>query len=158
MLASRLARRHDNRVKGRALLKPKACVVLRHAIEIRHDSFIDARFVRLLRRHDIALVCAETVAWPRLMDVTSDFAYCRLHGSKELYASGYDEGELGQWAARVLAWASGTEPQDAERVIDRPARKRAQRDVFVFFDNDAKVRAPFDAEALIERLKEMRLE
>jgi uncharacterized protein YecE (DUF72 family) len=155
--ASKLARRHDSRVKGKALLKPKTPVALRHAIEVRHDSFINAEFIRLLRSHDIALVCADTVAWPRLMDVTSNFVYCRLHGSKELYASGYDLAELDQWATRVLAWAGGAEPADAERVIDKPARKRAGRDVFVFFDNDAKVRAPFDAAALIERLHEGRL-
>jgi uncharacterized protein YecE (DUF72 family) len=150
--ASKLARRHDSRVKGRALLKPKAPVALRHAIEIRHDSFIEPEFIRLLRKHDVALVCADTVAWPRLMDLTSDFVYCRLHGSKELYASGYDDAELDRWATRVLAWARGREPDDAERVIEKPARKRGQRDVFVFFDNDAKVRAPFDAQNLMECL------
>ena len=151
--AARLARRHDHRVTGRAVLKPKTGMKLRHAIEIRHDSFVDPAFVRLLRRHDVALVCADTVDWPRLMDLTSDFIYCRLHGSEELYSSGYDDRALDVWADRVAAWATGEEPNDAERVIDRPARKRKTRDVFVFFDNDAKVRAPFDAKGLIARVE-----
>jgi uncharacterized protein YecE (DUF72 family) len=152
--AARLARRHDYRVSGRSVLTPKATTRLRHAVEIRHQSFVDPAFIKLLRRHDVALVCADTVDWPRLMDLTSDFVYCRLHGSEELYASGYDDDALDVWAHRVAAWATGGAPKDAERVIDRPAHKRAKRDVFVFFDNDAKVRAPFDAKGLIARVEQ----
>jgi len=151
--AARLAARHDYRVSGRAVLTPKAHLRLRHAIEIRHDSFVDPAFVRLLRKHDIALVVADTVAWPLLMDVTSDFVYCRLHGSEVLYASGYEDTALDVWADRVAAWAAGREPVEAKRVIDSSGPKRARRDVFVFFDNDAKVRAPFDARGLIERVE-----
>ena len=121
---------------------------IRHALEIRHDSFRDPAFIRLLRANDVALVCADTVEWPRLMDLTSDFTYCRLHGSEVLYVSGYDEAALQAWARRIVAWARGREPDDAERVIDRPAPRRAARDVFVYFDNDSKVRAPFDAQRL----------
>src|SRR3546814_17219322 len=65
-----------------------------HAVEIRHESFRDPAFIDQLRNHDVALVCADTVAWPRLMDLTSDFVYCRLHGSEELYLSGYDDAAL----------------------------------------------------------------
>jgi uncharacterized protein YecE (DUF72 family) len=149
--ASQLARKHDARVAGRARLKAPTPMKLRHAVEIRHQSFVDPAFVRLLRRHRIALVCADTVDWPRLMDVTSDFVYCRLHGSEELYASGYGDDELDIWAARVKAWARGSEPKDAERIIDKAGPRRAKRDVFVFFDNDRKVRAPYDARALISK-------
>ena len=126
---------------------------MRHAFEIRHESFRTPAFIDLLRHYDVALVCADTVAWPRLMDVTSDFIYCRLHGSEELYASGYDEAALDMWAARVAAWARGTEPADAER-IGGPARRR-RRDVFVYFDNDMKVRAPADAAGLVERVTKL---
>jgi uncharacterized protein YecE (DUF72 family) len=150
--AAALARRHDRRVAGRASLRPTVPMRLRHAIEIRHDSFVDPAFIALLRRHDVALVCADTVAWPLLMDVTSDFVYCRLHGSEQLYVSGYDDEALDVWADRVVAWARGGEPMDAKRAIDRPGPKRGKRDVFVFFDNDAKVRAPFDALGLIRRV------
>jgi uncharacterized protein YecE (DUF72 family) len=152
--AARLARRHDHRLKGRAVLKPIAQTRLRHAVEIRHPSFVDPAFVKLLRKHDVALVCADTVDWPRLMDLTSDFVYCRLHGSEELYASGYDDAALDRWADCVAAWARGGEPQHAERVIDRPGPRRKKRDVFIFFDNDAKVRAPFDAQGLMRRVTE----
>lgn len=85
------------------------------------------------------------------MDVTADFVYCRLHGSQELYASGYDNAALDEWGRRIRAWAAGEEPADAERVDGR-ARPR-KRDVFVFFDNDKKVRAPANAMELIRRLR-----
>ncbi len=150
--AARLARRHDARVKGRAFLKPGPKRALRHAVEIRHDSFVTPDFITLLRRHRVGLVVADTVDWPLLMDVTSDFVYCRLHGSEELYASGYDDAALEVWADRVAAWAKGGEDATVTRVIDRPAPKRAGRDVFVYFDNDKKVRAPFDAHSLIQKV------
>lgn len=92
--AERLARQHGVRLKARAWLKAVHCPPLRHAVEIRHPSFVDPEFIALLRRYDIALVCADTVIWPRLMDLTSDFAYCRLHGSEELYRSGYSDQAL----------------------------------------------------------------
>lgn len=150
--AQALARRHDKRVSGRSWLRIEENQKLRYAMEIRHSSFVDPEFIKLLRRYDVALVCADTVSWPRLMDVTSDFVYCRLHGSEELYASGYDGKSLDQWAARVAAWARGGEPPDAERASNEPPPKRAARDVYVYFDNDAKVRAPVDAQGLIDRV------
>ena len=88
------AKRHDNQIKDRAWLKTDAKRALRHAVEIRHESFRDPAFIALLRKYDVALVCADTPAWPRLMDVTSDFIYCRMHGVEALYASGYDDGAL----------------------------------------------------------------
>jgi len=125
-------------------------------MEIRHTSFAVPEFIELLRAHNVALVCADTVEWPRLMDVTSDFVYCRLHGSEVLYASGYDDASLDAWAGRVDAWARGDEPEDAERVIKSRASRKASRDVFVYFDNDAKVRAPVDAQGLIARVEKLR--
>jgi uncharacterized protein YecE (DUF72 family) len=150
--ALRLARRHDARFKGRVWLQRQPRRRLRHALEIRHESFVTPDFVRLLRAHHVALVCADTVAWPMLMDLTSDFVYCRLHGSEELYASGYDERSLRRWAARITAWAQGREPEDAQRASDRPAPSRRRRDVFLYFDNDRKVRAPADARRLMALL------
>jgi uncharacterized protein YecE (DUF72 family) len=150
--AVELARRHDKRVSGRSWLRIDENGRLRYAMEVRHPSFACPEFVKLLRRYGIALVCADAVAWPRLMDVTSDFMYCRLHGSEQLYASGYDDKALDQWAARVAAWARGGEAPDGERASAEPAPKRARRDVYVYFDNDAKVRAPVDAQGLIERV------
>jgi uncharacterized protein YecE (DUF72 family) len=151
--AARLGRRHDDKLRAPAWLKVDTARPMRHAFEIRHDSFRTPAFIALLRKYDVALVCADTVAWPRLMDLTADFVYCRLHGSEELYASGYDNQALDIWAARVAAWAKGAEPTDAERV-NGPGRTR-KRDVFVYFDNDKKVRAPFDALALRERVEKL---
>jgi len=96
-------------------------------------------------------VCADSVPWPRLMDLTSDFVYCRLHGSQQLYAGGYDNDALDEWGQRIKVWAGGEEPEDAERVGGK-ARLR-KRDVFVFFDNDRKLRAPANAMELIRRLR-----
>jgi uncharacterized protein YecE (DUF72 family) len=148
--AAALGRQHDQRLKAPAWLDVGQPRPLRHALEIRHESFRDPAFIDLLRRHDVALVCADTVEWPRLMDLTADFVYCRLHGSEELYASGYDAAALDAWARRVRAWSRGREPADADRIDGRaPARPR---DVFVYFDNDIKVRAPADAHSLARRL------
>jgi uncharacterized protein YecE (DUF72 family) len=147
--AARFGRKHDDRLKAPAWLKADDRP-MRHAFEIRNETFRTRAFIDLLRKYDVALVCADTVEWPRLMDLTSDFVYCRLHGSEELYASGYDDGSLDEWASRVVTWAKGGEPADAER-IGAKGRKR-RRDVFVYFDNDAKVRAPFDATVLTERV------
>lgn len=147
--ALELARRHDARLDGRDWLAIDRKRKLRHAMEIRHESFVDAQFIALLRKYGVALVCADTVEWPLLMDVTSDFIYCRLHGSQQLYTSGYDAKAIATWSRRVAAWARGTEPADANRAAPQRNPKSAGRDVFVYFDNDAKVRAPFDAQALV---------
>lgn len=150
--ARETARHHESRMKGRSWLEKTPKRRLRHAMEIRHDSFVTPEFIDLLRRYDVAMVCADTVEWPRLMDVTSDFVYCRLHGSEVLYASGYGDKALDQWAARISAWAQGKQPDDGEQASDKPPPKRAGRDVYVYFDNDVKVRAPRDAKGLTDRL------
>jgi uncharacterized protein YecE (DUF72 family) len=143
-----VARKHDARMRGRNWLRSGKRRPLRHAVEVRHESFRSPAFIRQLRRHRIGLVVADTVEWPLLMDVTADFVYCRLHGSEQLYTSGYGTAALRQWATRVRAWSRGTEPRDAMRVMPRAPRRARGRDVYVFFDNDAKVRAPVDAAAL----------
>jgi uncharacterized protein YecE (DUF72 family) len=149
--ARRLARRHDHRVAGRSWIGRADDRRLRHAVEIRHESFITPRFVALLRRHDVALVLADTVEWPYFEDVTSDFLYLRLHGSEELYVSGYGDAALDRWAVRIRLWAAGRAPTDA-RCIGRGKTTVKPRDVYVYFDNDAKVRAPFDALGLARRV------
>jgi uncharacterized protein YecE (DUF72 family) len=130
-----LARRRDQRLKGRSRLAIDADRPLRHAIEVRHASFVEPAFLALLRKHDIGLVVADTAGkFPRLFDVTADFVYVRLHGDIEIYKSGYTPRALDEWAKRIRAW-------------DRDAK-----DVYVYFDNDMKVRAPFDAVNLMDRL------
>jgi uncharacterized protein YecE (DUF72 family) len=150
LAAAALARRHDARLAGRAWTEADAARPLRHALEVRHESFRDPAFVALLRRHAVALVVTDGVGWPRLEDVTADFVYVRLHGSEQLYASGYDDPALDLWAERCRAWAAGRTPPDAPLAAAPPRVRR--REVLVYFDNDAKVRAPFDALGLARRL------
>ena len=148
-----LAERHDERLAGRAWLSIDRARPLRHAVEIRHPSFVDPAFVALLRRHRIALVVADTAGrWPLLEDLTADFVYVRLHGDEELYASGYGEAALDRWAARIAAWRGGRQVADAHLASAKPAPQRARRDVYVYFDNDVKVHAPYDAAHLAARL------
>jgi uncharacterized protein YecE (DUF72 family) len=136
--AATLAKQHDDRVGDDAVTEAEADRPMRHALEVRHQSFVDDGFTELLREHDVALVVADTAGkWPLLREVTSDFVYVRLHGDTELYASGYDSDALDTWAKSVRGWAD------------------AGADVYVYFDNDMKVRAPYDAMALSERLADL---
>jgi uncharacterized protein YecE (DUF72 family) len=151
--AAALAQQHSDWLAGRAWTQTEHRRPLRHAIEIRHESFLDPEFVALLRRHRVALVFADSVEWPYAEDVTTDFVYLRLHGSKELYASGYSDEALDRWAARIQLWAQGLEPNDTRLITSDPApAATAGRDAYVYFDNDAKVRAPVDARSLRARL------
>jgi len=132
--AARLAEKHDHRVEGRAFTTAGANHRLRYALEVRHPSFHDPAFFALLRRHHVALCIADTAKrYPDFDEVTADFVYVRLHGATKLYESGYGRRSLERWAARIDGW------RDAS----------TRRDVFVYFDNDAKVRAPFDARMLM---------
>jgi len=158
--AAHLARQHDQRLDSdhsddRTWLhvsNQQKDTLLRHAIEIRHPSFVSEAFIQLLRRHSIGLVVADTVEWPLLMDVTADFVYCRLHGSEQLYASGYNDRALDIWAQRIANWSQGGEVHDGTRASQTDAPQRKARDIFVYFDNDMKVRAPFDARDLRDRV------
>jgi uncharacterized protein YecE (DUF72 family) len=133
--AAYLGRRHDQRLAGRAWTGVLEDRPLRHALEIRHDSYRTPAFPQLLRELGVALVVADTAGrWPQLFDVTADFVYVRLHGAQELYVSGYDEVDLAAWTDRIVNWTS------------------SGLDVFVYFDNDVKVRAPYDAQALQAQL------
>jgi uncharacterized protein YecE (DUF72 family) len=152
--AAELAARHDERLAGRAHTETDADRPLRHALEVRHPSFCTPGFIELLRKQDVALVVADTAGtWPYLEDVTSDFVYVRLHGDAELYTSGYTEDALDMWAAKVRAWQAGEAPTGEQTVGPAAPRRPEGRDVFVYFDNDAKVHAPYDAIGLIERLR-----
>jgi len=145
--------RHDRRLTGRSWTRSGRKRELRHAIEIRHTSFLEPAFIALLRRYDLSLVVADSVAWPYAEDITTDFVYLRLHGSEELYTSGYSNEALERWAARVKLWARGVSPNDARLIApDLTPPRHSARDVCVYFDNDAKVRAPFDARSLRARL------
>jgi uncharacterized protein YecE (DUF72 family) len=151
--AAGIAERHDHRLDGRAWTEAEVDIPLRHAFEIRHPEFLGPDFVALLREHDAALVFADTAGrWPYAEDVTADFVYVRLHGAEQLYASGYTDEQLDWWAARIREWRRGCQPSDATCVAPLANDAAAGRDVYVYFDNDAKVHAPFDAIRLKERL------
>ena len=148
-----LARQYEPRMEGKVALEVDKKRKLRHAVEIRHDSFIDEAFIALLRKYKVALVMADTArTWPSYEDVCADFMYLRLHGDKELYASGYSEEALDRWAQRIKAWSSGSQPEDARLISAKAGPKKASRDVFCYFDNDIKVNAPFDAQRLMAKL------
>jgi uncharacterized protein YecE (DUF72 family) len=131
--AARLAAKHDARLSGRAWLDVDADRPLRHAFEVRHPTFDTKAFLDVLHANDVALCIADTAGrWPAIDAITTDFTYVRLHGSRRLYASGYTRAELDAWAERI-------------------ERYRARGDVYVYFDNDVDVRAPFDAMNLAAR-------
>lgn len=137
-----LAREHDQRIDGRTWLEIEGQVPLRHALEPRSATFADPRAIDILRSHGVALVLADTAGrWPAFDAVTTDHVYVRLHGSRELYASGYTDAELDEWADRIRGWLDGSSTADS-----------LPRDVYAYFDNDARGRAPWDALALAERL------
>lgn len=148
-----LARKRDTTLMhGRTDLSIDRKRPLRHALEMRHPSFCDPSCMKLLRKHKVGVVVADTAGkFPYLEDVTADFVYLRLHGDAQLYASGYSDHALDRWGERIAAWAAGGEPSDAQRIGPR-ASKRARRDVYCYFDNDMKVHAPFDARGLMQRL------
>lgn len=130
---------------------------LRHAVEIRNMTFLNPWFVELLRKYQVAIVFADTAGkWPYMEDITSDFIYVRLHGDSELYVSGYDSKTLDFWSRRIKLWSQGLEPEDRLTMTDDPS-PRIERDVYVYFDNDSKVRAPVDAKELIRRLDDRRV-
>ncbi|MFL6521393.1 MAG: DUF72 domain-containing protein [Chthoniobacterales bacterium] len=151
--AARLAKEHDVKVKGRAWTKTDATRPVRHAVEIRHPTFMTAEFFELLRRYNIAFVVADTAGkWPYAEDLTADFVYCRLHGAEQLYVSGYNDKELDGWANRLEHWRKGKQAKDAKLVTDRKAGAAGCRDIYIYFDNDAKVHAPFNARTLATKL------
>jgi uncharacterized protein YecE (DUF72 family) len=148
-----IARDCEPRMEGRSYLSVDRKRRMRHAVEIRNASFVDPAFVELLRKYQVALVVADTAGkWPHHEDLTSDFVYIRLHGAEELYTSGYTDAALDEWRRRIESWNAGSQPDDARLISSKKPRRRASRQVYCYFDNDVKVRAPYDARQLLHRL------
>ena len=152
--AAELSKRHDERLKGREWTTAEVKQPIRYAMEVRHDSFKTDAFVRLMRKHRIAIVVADTAGkWPVIEDVTADYMYLRLHGDETLYVSGYSDPALNRWAEKLKAWKGGGQPAAPELLLPEvPPAKRKSRDVYVYFDNDVKVRSPRDAMGLAARM------
>jgi uncharacterized protein YecE (DUF72 family) len=151
--AAKIALGRDERLKGRESLEPDANRRLRHAVEVRHESFIDPAFIALLRKYRIAWVVADTPRpWPLFEDVTADFIYMRLHGATELYQSRYTSEQLDRWADCIRAWTRGGQPADARLISSEPPPPRASRDVYCYFDNTDKLHAPDNAAELMFKL------
>jgi uncharacterized protein YecE (DUF72 family) len=124
---------------------------VRHVVEVRHESFVTADFVKLARAAKVAIVLADSEKFPLIPDVTADFVYARLQCAAETVATGYTTRALDQWAARARAWEKGSAPDDLESLAGKPPERKA-REVFIYMINGAKVRAPAAAMALIERV------
>ena len=133
--AEAVAREHDHRLRRGALLDAAQPVAFRHAFEVRHPSYFCPEFYDILRARDCGFVIADTAGkFAYAEEVTADFVYVRLHGSSALYASDYTDEELEVWAAKTKRWMHG----------------RNGCDVYVYFDNDAKVHAPHNAMQLAD--------
>jgi uncharacterized protein YecE (DUF72 family) len=134
--ATKLARKHEARMEGRTFVPAAGARPIRHAIEVRHESFLNEEFYSLLKKHNAALVAAHSGGrWPQAARLTADFAYVRFHGSAELVKSGYRAKPLlNDWSKLLSGW-------------------RRLRDVYAYFNNDAFGNAAFDAIELQERIQ-----
>ena len=152
--AARLGEQHDARLEGRTHLAVKKNRPLHHVVEVRHTSFLTKGFLSLLRRYGIGNVVADTAQrWPLIEDLSGGICYVRLHGDEELYASGYSSRALRDWGKRILHWSRGEQVRMRHCLAEKcPVQPH---DVYVYFDNDAKVHAPFDAMALADILRDM---
>ena len=125
---------------------------LRHAVEVRHPSFVQPAFIALLRRYGVGAVIADHPEYPALYDPTAPFIYARLQSASEAEPAGYPDAALMQWTDRARTWASGRLPAELP-LLAPPSRKApARRDVFIYMINGFKPKAPAAAMALLERL------
>jgi uncharacterized protein YecE (DUF72 family) len=127
-------------------------LTLRHVLEARHASFMDPGFLDLARRRGVAIAFVDDEKHPGFHDLTAPFVYCRLRRCVSTIETGYPPADLERWAGRAHVWAAGSAPADLERVEPAAKVPAVPRDVFVYFINGAKERAPAAARALIKLL------
>lgn len=123
---------------------------LRHAVEVRHESFQSRDFIDLAREHGVAVVTAADSEYPQIGDVTAPFIYARIMGTTEDEKLGYSKKALDQWAARAKEWADGNVPKGINAI--GAAAKLSVKDVFLYVISGAKIRNPHAAMAIAERL------
>ncbi len=151
--AVRLAKKHTAKVEGRSYTKAAGDFPIRHAFEFRHPSFMTPKFMDLLKKYNVAVVFAHSgMKSPYTEDLTADFVYARMHGQETKYKKGYPEKSIEWLAKRVELWAAGRQSKDAQTISDAKPRAIA-RDVYIYFDTEAKDYAPKDAIHLLKRLK-----
>lgn len=124
---------------------------LRHAVEVRHDSFRSPDFIALLREYGVAAITSADADYTQIADVTAPFVYARIMGTQEAEPKGYSEAGLDRWTKAAQAWAEGGVPEGLEPV--GPAAKAEKRDVFLYVISGDKVRNPAAAMELIARTK-----
>jgi uncharacterized protein YecE (DUF72 family) len=129
-------------------------IALRHALEVRHDSFAVPEFVSLARRYKVVIVYADHAKYPGIADVTGDFIYARLQTGSDDNPDCYTPERLDEWAVRARTWAQGMTPSDLPRADPASDAPVKPRDVFAYFISEGKVRAPFGAMALMKRLSD----
>ncbi|MBV9240891.1 MAG: DUF72 domain-containing protein [Acidobacteria bacterium] len=152
--AADLAMENTIKKENGAFIGLIADIPLMYALEPRHESFFTEDSILLLRENNVALAFADSAKrFPYSEDITADFVYIRLHGSQELYASGYTDTELEWWAKRVRSWSAGREPRDAKKVVAGKFMAGEKRDAYVYFDNDIHSHAPHDAMTLAAKLR-----
>lgn len=122
---------------------------LRHAVEVRHDSFKDVTFVKMCRDHGVAIIFAADSEFPTIGDVTADFVYARIMGTDAKEKLGYPKATLAKWAERAQAWEKG---EDARKFAVAPAAPKKKRDVFLFVISGAKKKNPAAAQGIIAAL------
>jgi uncharacterized protein YecE (DUF72 family) len=142
-----LAKKNDGKLKGDPWLDATGVGEVRHALEVRHESFAVPEFLALMRKHNVAHVIADTADWPYL-DVTADFVYGRLQGAPG--ADRYEPAEVDRWAARARAWADGKSMTDGPTI--GPPAEAIPRDVELHFVATDKVHAPKNAMTLMTKL------
>jgi uncharacterized protein YecE (DUF72 family) len=122
---------------------------LRHAVEVRHESFRTPGFIALARKHGVAVVIAGDSSYPQIADLTAPFVYARIMGTKATEAKGYSDALLNRWAARLSTWAAGGAPDDLQYVDSRTGDDEP-RDVFLYVISGHKVHNPAAAMSLIK--------
>lgn len=151
--ASRLAKKHTSKLEGRSFTKAKGDFRIRHAFEFRNSSFMDEGFIEMLREYGVAAVFAHSgEKCPYIEDLTADFVYARMHGQDAKYKKGYTTETLNWLSERVGLWTKGKQSADAE-LVTTTKPKAVDRDVYVYFDTEAKKHAPIDALNLSRKLK-----